>query len=129
MFLINLLIMKKFNKEELDEFFDYVNVEKDACLGCDGKRNLGCMTYFTCPCTKTQQLRFKENFKNKNTAFIFYSRTNRPDQDECINALKNLIGFLDTPLGRKKFNNEHIAESISIAKDVLKRESDYGESL
>jgi len=40
---------------------------------------------------------------------------------EVLNALENLLGVLDTPIGRRKINNEFSKESIKIAKEILQK--------
>jgi hypothetical protein len=41
--------------------------------------------------------------------------------EEALDAIQNLIGFLDTPLGRRRNAGEFNEEAVRIAKDVLQR--------
>ena len=39
---------------------------------------------------------------------------------ELLDCIHNLMGVLDTPIGRKKFNDDFTNEARNIAREILK---------
>jgi len=43
------------------------------------------------------------------------------DNEHLVDCIKNLMGFIDTPIGRRQIQGEMIDEARKIARDIIKK--------